>query len=78
MVRISSDFAMRIISWNCNMAFRNKARALMKYDADMYVIQESEELSKLNIVELEAYPTGYGLEIINTRVFVYLRKLILK
>ncbi|MFC5651402.1 hypothetical protein ACFPYJ_20260 [Paenibacillus solisilvae] len=47
---------MRIISWNCNMAFRNKAKYLLEFDADIYVIQESEDTAKLNIAELTSYP----------------------
>ena len=40
---------MKIVSWNCNGAFRKKYETLDKiYDADIYVIQECEnpELSK--------------------------------
>ncbi|MHA0855689.1 endonuclease/exonuclease/phosphatase family protein [Paenibacillus sp. CMAA1364] len=44
------------MSWNCNQAFRNKAKYLLEFDADMYVIQESEDTSKLNIEELKSYP----------------------
>lgn len=42
-------FVMKIVSWNCNGAFRKKYETLDKiYDADIYVIQECEnpELSK--------------------------------
>lgn len=38
------------------MTFRKKAQYLLGYDADIYVIQECEEKSKLNIVDLEEYP----------------------
>jgi exonuclease III len=33
---------MRIITWNCNMAFRNKAHLLLEYDPDILVISECE------------------------------------
>jgi exodeoxyribonuclease III len=38
---------MRIITWNCNMAFRNKAEAVLKYKPDILVIQECEHPDKL-------------------------------
>jgi exonuclease III len=34
---------MRIITWNCNGAFRKKFHLLEKLDADLYVIQECED-----------------------------------
>jgi exonuclease III len=33
---------MKIVSWNCNGAFRNKFQNLIEIDADIYVIQECE------------------------------------
>jgi exodeoxyribonuclease III len=46
---------MRVISWNCNMAFRKKAQFLSEYKADILVIQESEHPYKLKINGLEEY-----------------------
>lgn len=43
---------MRIVSWNCQMAFRDKAACLKPLDADIYVIPESEDLDRLGAVEL--------------------------
>ena len=37
---------MKIISWNCNRAFRNKFSIIQEYGADIYVIQECENPKK--------------------------------
>lgn len=39
---------MRIISWNCQMAFRKKAEAIIALNPDIVIIQESEHPHKLN------------------------------
>ena len=33
---------MKIVSWNCNMAFRNKKDILKDFSADIAIIQECE------------------------------------
>jgi exodeoxyribonuclease III len=38
---------MKIITWNCNMAFRKKAAMLLKYRPDIVVVQECEHPDKL-------------------------------
>src|SRR5580698_717477 len=38
---------MRIIAWNCNMAFRNKAHLLLEYNPDILVISECENPAAL-------------------------------
>ncbi|MBK8390676.1 MAG: endonuclease/exonuclease/phosphatase family protein [Saprospiraceae bacterium] len=39
---------MRIISWNCNMAFRKKYHAIMELKPDLLVLQECENKDKLS------------------------------
>lgn len=38
---------MKLITWNCNMAFRNKAHAILKYNPDILVVPECEHPDKL-------------------------------
>lgn len=38
---------MRIITWNCNMAFRKKAEAILKYKPDILVVPECEHPDRL-------------------------------
>jgi exodeoxyribonuclease-3 len=40
---------MRIISWNCKMAYRNKKKSLLQYAADLVVIPECEKLGRNNL-----------------------------
>lgn len=39
---------MRIISWNCKMAFRNKSENILKYRPDIVIIPECENLGENN------------------------------
>ena len=39
---------MRIITWNFNMAFRNKADQILRFNPDILVIPESESEEKIN------------------------------
>lgn len=38
---------MKIITWNCNMAFRKKAKHILKYKPDILVVPECEHPNKL-------------------------------
>lgn len=38
---------MKVITWNCNMAFRKKAHAILSKNPDILIIQECERLDKL-------------------------------
>ncbi|HEY0434010.1 MAG TPA: hypothetical protein VGC95_09070, partial [Chitinophagaceae bacterium] len=38
---------MKIIAWNCNMAFRTKARAILAHHPDILVIPECEHPARL-------------------------------
>ncbi|HLG38318.1 MAG TPA: hypothetical protein VI461_01580, partial [Chitinophagaceae bacterium] len=39
---------MKIVTWNCNMAFRNKASVILKHQPDILVVQECECIDKLH------------------------------
>jgi exodeoxyribonuclease III len=47
---------MRIISWNCNRAFRHKYKYAQEFDPDIIVIQESEHYDVLDKRFLNDYP----------------------
>lgn len=41
---------MKIVSWNCKCAFREKCPKVAKYDADIYVISEAEILKNMQMI----------------------------
>ena len=47
---------MKIVSWNCNRAFRNKYKYILEYSPDIMVIQESEQPDKFDDCILDLYP----------------------
>ncbi len=49
---------MRIITWNCNMAFRKKANLLSSYNPDILVIPECEHPDKLKFTKGTEQPGG--------------------
>lgn len=47
---------MRIITWNCNMAFRKKAHLILSYNPDIAIIPECEHPDKLDFPSETAKP----------------------
>lgn len=50
---------MRIVSWNCNGAFRKKLGALIALDADVCVIQECEDPARCEDPEYKAWASNF-------------------
>jgi exonuclease III len=50
---------MKIISWNCNGAFRRKCNYLEKFDADILLIQECENPALSNNTEYKSWAKNY-------------------
>lgn len=48
---------MKIIAWNCNMAFRKKAEFILSHNPDIVVISECENIEKLKFAEETKLPT---------------------
>ncbi|WP_026897331.1 endonuclease/exonuclease/phosphatase family protein [Daejeonella oryzae] len=48
---------MKIITWNCNMAFRKKADFILKYQPDILIVPECEHPDKLKFKEETILPT---------------------
>lgn len=48
---------MKIITWNCNMAFRRKAGIILEYKPDILVVQECEHPDKLKFSDGIIKPT---------------------
>jgi exonuclease III len=51
---------MRIITWNCNMAFRKKADLILQYKPDLLIIPECEHPDKLKFTLMPADVVWYG------------------
>lgn len=50
---------MKIITWNCNMAFRKKAVYILAHNPDILIIPECEHPDKLPFVENTPIPTDF-------------------
>lgn len=50
---------MKIITWNCNGAFRKKFHALLELNADIYVIQECENPAESKDIEYKDWAKNY-------------------
>ncbi|MFW2475982.1 MAG: endonuclease/exonuclease/phosphatase family protein, partial [Sediminibacterium sp.] len=50
---------MKIITWNCNMAFRKKAAYVLAHNPDIVIIPECEHPDKLTFTENTPLPTDW-------------------
>lgn len=50
---------MKLVTWNCNGALRNKFQSLAGYNADIIVIQECEDPSKTNNKEYQSWASNF-------------------
>ena len=52
---------MKIVTWNCNGAFRKKYNKIVKENADIYIIQECEDPKRINKIDkdFEEFATGH-------------------
>ncbi|MCK9413829.1 MAG: hypothetical protein M0Q53_16130 [Prolixibacteraceae bacterium] len=50
---------MRIIEWNCNMAFRKKNAEILKYNPDILIVPECENEEKLKFGKLTPIPNDF-------------------
>lgn len=48
---------MRIITWNCNMAFRKKCEKVLIFSPDILVVQECENIEKISFENLSIKPS---------------------
>ena len=49
----------RVVSWNCNGAFRRKYSAIQELNADIYVIQECENPPTTKDEEYKKFANNY-------------------
>ena len=50
---------MKIVTWNCSGAFRNKFESLLDYDADIYIIQECENPAEVGDKRYQDWAENY-------------------
>lgn len=54
---MSSDF--KILTWNCNGAFRRKYNFIKTFDSDIFIIQECEDPEKSTDLEYKKWASNY-------------------
>jgi exonuclease III len=50
---------MKVVTWNCNGAFRNKFETISGFDADIYVIQECEDPEQCKHIQYKQWAKNY-------------------
>jgi endonuclease/exonuclease/phosphatase family metal-dependent hydrolase len=50
---------LKIVTWNCSGAFRNKFESLLDYDADIYIIQECENPAEVGDKRYQDWAENY-------------------
>lgn len=50
---------MRIVTWNCNGAFRRKFESILEFKADIYIIQECEDPTKCRHQNYQEWAANY-------------------
>ena len=50
---------LRIITWNCNMAFRKKADNILRFHPDVLIVPESESNNKIDFSKHSTQPTNH-------------------
>ena len=50
---------MKVVSWNCNGAFRKKFNTLLDFNADIYIIQECENPAESKDLEYKSWAKNY-------------------
>ena len=50
---------MKIVTWNCNGAFRNKFNSIRELDADIYIIQECEDPKRTYDAKYKGWSSNY-------------------
>ena len=49
----------KIVTWNCNGAFRKKFESLLEFDADIYVVQECENPKLTKDIEYQNFSINH-------------------